>query len=180
MRGIDGHTERLAIRAWKVDDFDDEYAIYSDPEVCKGLSMQPCASREEAKEKLASLMERHEGYGPIMGVWAIELKETSRVVGTLLLKPLPGTDKVEIGWHLAQAHWGKGYATEAALWAQARAFNDLKLDTLYSVAFPWNTKSTNVMERLGMVRIGLTSEFYDEELVEYRQTKEQYRAKMKL
>lgn len=177
-RGIDGTTERLTLRAWTMDDLEAEYAIYSDPEVCKGISMQPCSSLDAAREGLTRLIERHAGYGPIMGVWAIEITATKQVIGTLLLKPLPETQKIEIGWHLARAHWGHGYATEAALWAQARAFNELQLDILYSVAFPWNEKSTNVMDRLGMERIGLTSEFYDEELMLYTQTKEQYRAKM--
>jgi len=178
MEDIKGQTERLTIRDWTIDDLEYAYAIYGDPDVCKGLSMQNCQTRDEAKEKLVSLMERNQGYGPIMGIWALELIDTKQVIGTLLLKPLPETQKIEIGWHLAQAHWGHGYATEAAVWAQARAFNELGLDMLYSVAFSWNEKSTNVMDRLGMERIGLTSEYYNEELMLYTQTKEQYRAKM--
>jgi RimJ/RimL family protein N-acetyltransferase len=159
-----------------MDDVEAAFGIYSDPEVVKGLSMEPLENHEKTREWLARMMDRHINYPEGQGVWAMVLQETNEPIGTLLLKPLPNSERIEIGWHLGKAHWGHGYATEAARWAVARAFDLLKLDNLWAVAFEWNVKSTAIMERLGMTKIGLTSEFYDHELVMYRLTREEYLA----
>ena len=62
----------------------------------------------------------------------------------------PFTPAIEIGWRLACAHWGKGYATEAARAVVAHAFGPLGLDELVSFTVPANRRSRAVMERLGM------------------------------
>ena len=62
------------------------------------------------------------------------------------------TPAVEIGWRLAPAHWGKGYATEAAKAAVRFGFEDLNLDQIVSFTVAANKSSWSVMERLGMTR----------------------------
>ena len=64
----------------------------------------------------------------------------------------PFTRCVEIGWRLAFAHWGKGYAAEAARAAVAHAFGPLRLEESVSFAAPANLRSRAVMQRLGMTR----------------------------
>jgi RimJ/RimL family protein N-acetyltransferase len=59
---------------------------------------------------------------------------------------------VEVGWRLARAHWGKGYATEAARAALAFGFEQVGLNEIVSFTVPANTRSIAVMERLGMTR----------------------------
>ena len=50
--------------------------------------------------------------------WAVELLESGRFIGFIGLsvprRTFPFSPCVEIGWRLAHAHWGKGYATEGA------------------------------------------------------------------
>ena len=60
------------------------------------------------------------------------------------------TPAVEIGWRLARAAWGHGYATEAARAAAAFAFGTLGLDELVSFTTAGNERSRAVMRRLGM------------------------------
>jgi RimJ/RimL family protein N-acetyltransferase len=57
-----------------------------------------------------------------------------------------------VGWRLARAHWGRGYATEAARAAVAAGFRELGLDEVVSFTVPANHRSRAVMERLGMTR----------------------------
>jgi ribosomal-protein-alanine N-acetyltransferase len=59
---------------------------------------------------------------------------------------------VEIGWRLATACWGHGYATEAARAALAFGFNALGLDEIVALTAPDNLRSRRVMERIGMTR----------------------------
>ena len=64
----------------------------------------------------------------------------------------PFTPCVEIGWRLAPAHWGQGYATEAARAALAFGFKTAGLEEIVSFTVPANLPSRSVMERLGMTR----------------------------
>jgi len=55
----------------------------------------------------------------------------------------------EIGWTFAEAHWGKGYATEAAERALGFAFGDMGLPRIFSQTSESNLASTRMMRRLG-------------------------------
>lgn len=58
----------------------------------------------------------------------------------------------EIGWMLAEPHWGKGYATEAAQAVLDYAFATLGLPHIYSQTSDSNLASTRMMQRLGFTR----------------------------
>jgi RimJ/RimL family protein N-acetyltransferase len=55
----------------------------------------------------------------------------------------------EIGWALARAHWGNGYATEAARAVRDWARAERGFDRLVSLIAPDNVASQRVAERLG-------------------------------
>ena len=62
------------------------------------------------------------------------------------------TPAVEVGWRLASAYWGQGYATEGARASLEAAFTRLGLDDIVSITVPANARSRRVMERIGMTR----------------------------
>jgi RimJ/RimL family protein N-acetyltransferase len=64
----------------------------------------------------------------------------------------PFTPCVEVGWRLAFAHWGHGYATEAARLALGHGFGAVRLSEVVSFTSVGNHRSRAVMERLGMRR----------------------------
>ena len=60
----------------------------------------------------------------LSGIWAATLRESSELVGTIMLKqlplsapapPLPLSGDYEIGWHLHPDHWGHGLLPKLAL-----------------------------------------------------------------
>ena len=61
-------------------------------------------------------------------------------------------ESVEVGWRLARAHWGAGYATEAARAAVEWGFANLPLEELVSMTIAANVRSQRVMQKLGFVR----------------------------
>ncbi|NWP15587.1 GNAT family N-acetyltransferase, partial [Escherichia coli] len=61
--------------------------------------------------------------------------------------------EVEIGWRVARAHWGKGYAREAAQASLDWAWANLDVPTVAAMTVPGNTRSWGLMERLGMTRV---------------------------
>jgi RimJ/RimL family protein N-acetyltransferase len=83
------------------------------------------------------------------GLWAVEERQSSAVIGRIGLIYPEGWPGLEIGWALAQSHWGKGYATEGAKAAVNWAFEHLEIDELISLIDPENVKSASVAERIG-------------------------------
>ena len=57
----------------------------------------------------------------------------------------------ELGWALLRAHWGHGYATEAAAAIRDWAYASRSIDVLVSLISPDNVRSQRVAERLGAV-----------------------------
>ncbi len=62
------------------------------------------------------------------------------------------TPSVEVGWRLAAAHWGRGYAREAARAALAFGFERAHLDQIVSMTAVGNWRSRRVMEAVGLRR----------------------------
>ena len=162
-------TDRLTIRHWNAEtDVDAAFALYGDPEVMRylGANPQPVPNRETQAESLKKICETYNTRTDHTGFWAIVRKEDNQVLGALLFKEIPDGDQnptgdYEIGWHLAKAYWGHGYATEAA---QALlpyiAKNRPDIQTIHAIAYPENTKSLDVMQRLNMTHAGTTDKYY--------------------
>jgi RimJ/RimL family protein N-acetyltransferase len=88
------------------------------------------------------------------GQWAVEVVGGAPFVGFVGLNE-PSfeahfTPAVEVGWRLARAHWGHGYATEAARAASAFGLEALALPEIVSFTAVANEPSRRVMERIGM------------------------------
>jgi RimJ/RimL family protein N-acetyltransferase len=88
--------------------------------------------------------------------WAMELRDTGRFIGWCGVKPgaagTPIAAEREIGWSLASAHWGRGYAHEAAVATLAWTWANLNVASVAAITTPDNHRSRGLMERLGMTR----------------------------
>ena len=144
-------TERLLLRSWRDGDIDAMHAISSDPVVMEHFP------RPSTWEETADLVVRHRGnlaWGQ-PGLFAVEtLAEPGTLIGFVGLA-VPGfearfTPCVEVGWRLAVAAWGQGYATEAARAAVRHGFDVLGLEEVVSFTSTTNLRSQAVMRRLGM------------------------------
>jgi RimJ/RimL family protein N-acetyltransferase len=145
-------TERLVLRPWRDEDLAPFAALSADPEVMayypKTLDLaESAAFIERAKAGMAA-----RGYG----LMAVEVPGDTEFVGYVGLS-VPTweahfTPCVEIGWRLAQAHWGRGYAFEAARAALEFGFREHGLEAIIAFTVPANVRSWGLMERLGMSR----------------------------
>jgi RimJ/RimL family protein N-acetyltransferase len=155
-------TDRLTARDWTRADVPAAFAIYGRDEVMRWLGPQPrraVTSLAEMGDRIEAMTERAAAR-PDYGLWPVELRDSGEVVGAVLLQPLPGSDAVEIGWHLNPEHWGHGYATEAGRGAVALAFGPRGLDRVVAVVDPDNHRSLAVCKRLEMTHLGQTSEYF--------------------
>lgn len=143
-------TKRLILRQWKRSDFEPFAAMSNDPRVMEFFPKM--LTRQESDNLIGIFQNRIEKQG--FGFWALELKTTGEFIGfTGLSKPIfktHFTPCVEIGWRLAFEHWGKGYATEAALESLRYGFEELALAEIVAFTAVNNVRSRHVMEKLHM------------------------------
>lgn len=151
MAGRTLETARLTLRPWRPSDYAPFAALNADPRVTATLAGNLTRAESDAfADRIAAHMTEH-GWG----LWAIEVKGGAPFIGYAgLSRPrfeAAFTPCVEIGWRLAFAHWGHGYATEAARAVKAFAFDELQLPELVSFTTIGNARSRAVMERIGLV-----------------------------
>jgi len=142
-------TDRLHIRAFRESDAEALWAVYEDPEVTRFLSWER-PPLEEYRPLFLARREAWAEYPAGQGVWALLEKESGRMAGMVMLKPLDEGPEVEVGYHLARWAWGRGFATEGARAVLRHGFSDAGLDRIVAVVHPENRASLRVIERLGL------------------------------
>src|SRR6185312_8693487 len=106
-------SARLALRRFRAADIETFVRYRADPAIARFQSWENF-SAADGQEFLASMMRQHPDTPGEWFQFAIELTATGAMIGDCALHALadaPGD--VEIGFTLAPAHHGKGYATEA-------------------------------------------------------------------
>lgn len=144
-------TERLILRNWRESDRGLFHLINSDERVMEYFPFRRDRVQSDAKmNELRDAIDR-DGFG----FAAIEVAETSKCAGFAGITRtdhIPSLPKgmIEIGWRLAPDFWGKGIVTEAAQAWLRFGFDRLGLAEIVSFAVTGNSRSTAVMERIGM------------------------------
>ena len=143
-------TSRLILRQWTDHDLVPFAQLNADPEVMEYFPAPLSGAESNAfANTIRSLIEQR-GWG----LWAVEVPGQAAFIGFVGLhipaNDLPCSPCVEIGWRLAKAHWGRGYASEAAEAALAYAFGELGLDEVVSFTAVINKPSEAVMRKIGM------------------------------
>jgi Acetyltransferases, including N-acetylases of ribosomal proteins len=142
----DIQTERLWLRMFCPEDLDELATLFRDPEVMRFVGEGRPVDREEADKALQSIIRHWQTHG--FGRWAAVDRQTREFVGFGGLRSLFGTP--EVVYHLANAHWGKGLATELARASLRFGFEDRKFERIVAIAKPLNVASIHVMEKVGM------------------------------
>jgi len=150
-------TERLILRMFREEDFEQHASICADPEVTLYLGEGRPLSRLEAWRSLAAILGHWQlrGYGP----WAVEERATGNLIGRIGFFNPDSWPGFELGWVLGRESWGKGYASEGARRALDYAFTEMGRDHVISLIHPENTASIKVAERLGEKVEGQTELF---------------------
>lgn len=159
-------TERLLIRDWNLaQDAPGAIAIYGNSAVTQWIGDKSVDTTvESVRTRLARYCDRATAF-PGLGCWAVVIRATQALIGTLLLMPLPDrhhapSGLIEIGWHFCPDSWGQGYATEAAQAVMDYGFETLNLPAIYAVTLLDNWPSVRVTQRLGMTSLGISKDYY--------------------
>lgn len=138
-------TERLILRRFTGEDWEDLYGYLSDPEVVFYEPYPPFSMEECKKEALRRAGDE--------GFWAVCIKETKKLIGNITLMKAD-FDTFELGYVFHSEYQGKGYATESAVALVTYAFQQLNAHRVIALCNPENEKSWRLLERLNMRREG--------------------------
>lgn len=83
-----------------------------------------------------------------LGVFAITLKKTGKMIGTIELHTYVEEFKAELGYTVSPMFWGHEYAVEAGIEVIKWGFNQLKLKRIECTCFTTNHNSQRVCEKL--------------------------------
>lgn len=149
--------ERLRLRWLSERDVPALVAVFGDPEVMRYWAGPAVDDEAGARGLLAEIRDHFRARTTFR--WGIARRADDGVVGTVSLYQLDFANRrSEIGFALARAHWGQGYAREAVTLAIRFAFEALDLARLEADVDPRNGASLRVLERLGFAREGYQRE----------------------
>lgn len=143
-------TERLTLRFWRDTDCEPFAAMSADPRGMQFLT--PLPTRAESDGYIDRLIGHQQQHG--FSFQVMEERATGTFIGAAGLRYVPFeahfTPAVEFGWRMPVDHWGKGFATEAALAWRDFGFNGIGLSEIVAFASKRNKRSLAVMRRIGM------------------------------
>ncbi|WP_134738503.1 GNAT family protein [Nocardioides sp. 503] len=150
-------TARLRLRPFVDADADALYALHSNAHVLRYWDSPPWTDRSRLERFLASCRQvEAEGTGARL---VLEHASDGAFLGWIGLTHWDATHhKASLGYVLAEAAWGHGYATEAARAVLQWAFDTLGLNRVQAETDTRNLASARVLEKLGFVHEGTLRE----------------------
>ncbi len=81
--------------------------------------------------------------------WLMELKDTGKVIGEIVLYDFRLDKQADIGYRISNPYWGKGFTPEAGQAMVKLAFEYMNLSRLQIRCFTNNPNSVKVAQKLG-------------------------------
>ena len=143
-------TRRLTLRPLHESDLDDIVAGIGDFAVSRMLARVPHPYGRLDAENFLRKATRNALAGTS---FFLIVEHQGRLAGAIGVGAMPYI--CEFGYWLGRAHWGHGFATEAARAILAYGFDVLRLSLVRSGVFVDNPASLRVQQKLGFRRIGV-------------------------
>ena len=141
-------TPHLSLRPSRASDLDDLFALEQDPEVMRFLNGGNPTAREGIDEAADYLMPR----GGEDGLWVAHERSSGAFVGWFALMS-EETGIAELGYRLARAMWGRGFASEGATALIDLGFSRLGYRRIFAGTMAVNRASWRVMEKAGLTYV---------------------------
>jgi RimJ/RimL family protein N-acetyltransferase len=141
-------TSRLIFRTWLETDLEFAMGLWGDLRVTKFIDARGELLEDDVRNRLFQEINSEKNYG--VQYWPIFLRSTNDHIGCCGLRAYDLLHNVfEIGFHIRADHWGRGFATEAAIGVMDYAFNVLSVKGLFAGHHPHNKASQHMMSKLG-------------------------------
>jgi ribosomal-protein-alanine N-acetyltransferase len=145
-------TPRCRLRPFKAADAKDLHRIIGDAETMKYWNIPMSESLVETQRWVQWLAK----FSPYSHAgWAVVSKDGKTFLGFVNYHSREARDRrLEVGYALAPAHWGKGYMAEALAALVDHCFAEIKVHRIEALIDPANKASLHLVERLGFRREG--------------------------
>ncbi|MDE5696196.1 MAG: GNAT family N-acetyltransferase [Lachnospiraceae bacterium] len=175
-------TERLILRDYCEDDFEEYYRLKSDSETMYYLQDIQVLTREEAHKDFHKVLEDLSKPDRKFYFLHTELKDSHEQVGSVgytVISDTPVGKIVGAGYFIYPKFWGKGYTTEAFQRVLAFAFSENNVYRLSTGCLAENIGSERVMQKCGLIKEAehLDYEWHDGKMktrLEYRLLKREW------
>jgi RimJ/RimL family protein N-acetyltransferase len=147
-------TPRLLLRPFEARDAQAFCDYRSDAEVARYQGWDAPYSLVKARRFVAEMQATPVGVPDEWYQVAVELRSQSGLIGDIGFKIFSAGRQGEIGFTLARAHQGKGYAFEATGRILRYLFEQFDVHRVQANCDPRNTPSFRLLEKLGMRREG--------------------------
>lgn len=155
-------TEHITLRPIVEDDARDIFDYFKEERVMKYYDLAPFKKVDEATSLIINWIHRRAQNKGCR--WAIVLnKHAETVIGTCGFHNFSEeNNRIEIGYEIAPAHWGKGYATSACKLVINYGLLELKFRRIEAYVDPQHFASKNVLMKCGMESEGVLRDYFFE------------------
>ena len=140
-------TDRLLVRETTLDDVDEFYKLYKDPEMTRymeGLFENPEDEKRYQKDYIEKV------YGLMgFGIWTLVRQSDGRVIGRVGYSVRNGFDDIELGFLIGKEFQRQGYAFEACNAVLDYGRDILLFDKVQTLVKAENEISINLCKKLG-------------------------------
>ena len=143
-------TDRLLIRETTVEDIDEFYNLYRDPEMTKymeGLFEDP---EDEKRYQRDYIKKVYHFYG--FGVWTVVRRSDNRIIGRAGYSMRNGFDEIELGFLIGKEFQRQGYAYETCKAILEYGRYMLQFEHVQALVKKENEASIQLCEKLGFER----------------------------
>jgi ribosomal-protein-alanine N-acetyltransferase len=169
-------TDRLIIRDYIINDFENYHKILSDDNVMYYLQDIKSKSVEETKEYFNKVINDQESNNRKFFHLIVETKSNNEFIGSIgytLLEDTPFGKLVHMGYFILEKYWNKGYTKEAVKKLVEFAFTENNVYRIHTGCLKENAFSEKIMQSIGFLKEAEFKEytFHDGRLkdrVEYR------------
>ncbi len=148
-------TDRLILRDYGADDFEEYYRLMSDDRTMYYLQDLKHTSVEAAKKSFEEVLEDRDSNARKFYFLQMELKDTHETVGSVgytVLDSTPEGRTVNLGYFSYPKFWGNGYMSEAVERVLEYAFTEDGVTRVNTGCLAENVGSEQVMKKNGMVK----------------------------
>ena len=141
-------TERLGFSVWTEEDLPDAQNLWGNVAVTRFIAANGKMSSEQIHQRLKKEIETYASCK--IQYWPIYRLDGGEHIGCCGLRPYePEKNVFEIGFHINNIYWGKGFAQEASSAVLAYAFDALGVSAIFAGHNPNNTASANLLKKMG-------------------------------
>ncbi|POF32918.1 GNAT family N-acetyltransferase [Roseibium marinum] len=160
-------SERLRFRLPSANDAGFYLNLMNEPDYIRFISDAGIRTAEQAMQYIkGKSLARFAAHG--VGLWLVELKETGEPIGVCGLVVRKELKYPDLGFALLEAFRGQGFGREAGQAVLDFTRKDLKLRALCAITHPENTRSANLLRKIGfeadgqrhLSEIGETSDYF--------------------